>query len=387
MASAIITDVKTGYLGSVESKSYPNTSVTGEAHSAKITDIIHDAKITSTSYPLTKIIDVVYSAKVIDVIPFYVRFTNIGIAGYGPGNPAPIGIAIVGGLFTSAAHAAENTIADTVNSTIANVQMGLLGLLLLGGALNPKGTIMLFARMIMGAVNLTIKLGAKLLSVATEFGFVGRAVVGSKPVGIIGKQLRELGGLVLNWAISLGSMVVSILPAAFSTAFTAIGLSARALQASMGFIAVALVALTSVVLIFGDSLGDFIGDLVFKFTGIGNQARKTKKEVQDLLTVDKVGELDIVLKSKLDNINFNVLSEKELGSLKRELTKSNSIFEKNQSIYAEEGDLTRSQIKETNTALEQSNTLLDRIARKGEKSFAGGILSTVSTNVNIEGLQ
>ncbi len=96
MASAVITDVKTGYLGSVESKSYPNTSVTGEAHSAKITDIVHDAKITSTSYPLTKVIDIAYSAKVIDVIPFYVRFTNIGIAGYGPGNPAPIGIAIVG---------------------------------------------------------------------------------------------------------------------------------------------------------------------------------------------------------------------------------------------------------------------------------------------------
>ena len=96
MASAVITDVKTGYLGSVESASYPNTSVTGEAHSAKITDIVHDAKITSTSYPLTKVIDIVYSAKVIDVIPFYVRFTNIGIAGYGPGNPAPIGIAIVG---------------------------------------------------------------------------------------------------------------------------------------------------------------------------------------------------------------------------------------------------------------------------------------------------
>ena len=96
MASAVITDVKTGYLGSVESASYPNTSVTGEAHSAKITDIIHDAKITSTSYPLTKVIDIVYSAKVIDVIPFYVRFTNIGIAGYSASNPAPIGIAIIG---------------------------------------------------------------------------------------------------------------------------------------------------------------------------------------------------------------------------------------------------------------------------------------------------
>jgi hypothetical protein len=40
--------------------------------------------------------DIVYTAKAIDIIPFYVRFTDIGIAGYGPGNPAPIGIAIIG---------------------------------------------------------------------------------------------------------------------------------------------------------------------------------------------------------------------------------------------------------------------------------------------------
>jgi hypothetical protein len=29
-------------------------------------------------------------------LPFRVKFTNIGIEGYGPNNPAPIGIAIIG---------------------------------------------------------------------------------------------------------------------------------------------------------------------------------------------------------------------------------------------------------------------------------------------------
>jgi hypothetical protein len=29
-------------------------------------------------------------------LPFRVRFTNIGIEGYGPNNPAPIGIAVIG---------------------------------------------------------------------------------------------------------------------------------------------------------------------------------------------------------------------------------------------------------------------------------------------------
>ena len=96
MAKAVITDIKPGYLSSVEQITYANTSVTGEAHSAKITDIIHDAKVTTIGYPITKVMDVVYTAKAIDVIPFYVRFTDIGIEGYGPGNPAPIGIAIIG---------------------------------------------------------------------------------------------------------------------------------------------------------------------------------------------------------------------------------------------------------------------------------------------------
>ncbi len=96
MAKAVITDIKTGYLGSVISTDYANTSVTGEAHSAKITDIVHNAKITNINYPITTIEDIVYTAKPIDVIPFYVRFTNIGIEGYGPSNPAPIGIAIIG---------------------------------------------------------------------------------------------------------------------------------------------------------------------------------------------------------------------------------------------------------------------------------------------------
>lgn len=34
--------------------------------------------------------------KVNEVLPFRVKFMNIGISSYGPNNPAPIGIAIVG---------------------------------------------------------------------------------------------------------------------------------------------------------------------------------------------------------------------------------------------------------------------------------------------------
>ena len=36
------------------------------------------------------------SAKITSVLPFRVKFVNIGVEGYGPNNPAPIGIAIIG---------------------------------------------------------------------------------------------------------------------------------------------------------------------------------------------------------------------------------------------------------------------------------------------------
>lgn len=35
-------------------------------------------------------------SKITEVLPFRVKFINIGIDAYGPNNPAPIGIAVVG---------------------------------------------------------------------------------------------------------------------------------------------------------------------------------------------------------------------------------------------------------------------------------------------------
>lgn len=36
------------------------------------------------------------NAKITHTLPFRVRFTTIGIQAYGPGNAAPIGIAVIG---------------------------------------------------------------------------------------------------------------------------------------------------------------------------------------------------------------------------------------------------------------------------------------------------
>lgn len=36
------------------------------------------------------------NVKINETLPFRIKFTNIGISGYGPGGAAPIGIAIIG---------------------------------------------------------------------------------------------------------------------------------------------------------------------------------------------------------------------------------------------------------------------------------------------------
>lgn len=44
----------------------------------------------------TKISDSNYNVRINDTLPFRVKFINIGINAYGPNNPAPIGIAVIG---------------------------------------------------------------------------------------------------------------------------------------------------------------------------------------------------------------------------------------------------------------------------------------------------
>jgi len=54
------------------------------------------SKINQAEYGIAKIINKQGRAKISQKLPFYVRFENIGIAGYGPSFPAPIGIAVIG---------------------------------------------------------------------------------------------------------------------------------------------------------------------------------------------------------------------------------------------------------------------------------------------------
>lgn len=98
MAKAVISDIKPGFTGSVKTRSFSNASATSIDHSVKVTEIESTSiKVSDTDYGIAKIIGPTRISSVTPVLPFRIKFTTIGInSGYGPNNPAPIGIAIIG---------------------------------------------------------------------------------------------------------------------------------------------------------------------------------------------------------------------------------------------------------------------------------------------------
>jgi hypothetical protein len=47
-------------------------------------------------YPVVRVARQDHSAKIRETLPFRIKFTNIGIEGYGPNNPPGIGLAVIG---------------------------------------------------------------------------------------------------------------------------------------------------------------------------------------------------------------------------------------------------------------------------------------------------
>ena len=52
--------------------------------------------VTASDFPLINVKDVNHRTYISDVPKFRIKFVNIGIEGYSPSNPAPIGIAVIG---------------------------------------------------------------------------------------------------------------------------------------------------------------------------------------------------------------------------------------------------------------------------------------------------
>jgi hypothetical protein len=98
MAKAVIYDIKPGITGSVKSSEFSKTSVASIDNTAKITGLENTySKFLETDYGIAKVVVETRISKITPVLPFRIKFTTIGLnSGYGPNNPAPIGIAIIG---------------------------------------------------------------------------------------------------------------------------------------------------------------------------------------------------------------------------------------------------------------------------------------------------
>ena len=53
-------------------------------------------KAKAYSYAIFHITDKKHKTEIVELLPFRIKFTNVGIQSYGPGHAAPIGIAIIG---------------------------------------------------------------------------------------------------------------------------------------------------------------------------------------------------------------------------------------------------------------------------------------------------
>lgn len=96
MSKAVIINTSKSRTATAKPTDYVISDISGESHTARITYDIHSATPKTVDYSISKIIDIEHGVRLQSIIPFYVKFTNIGIPTYGPNNVPPIGIAVIG---------------------------------------------------------------------------------------------------------------------------------------------------------------------------------------------------------------------------------------------------------------------------------------------------
>ena len=84
-------------LSSIVSKNTFSSKVDGENRKVDIEDTKRFSRIVKEkNYPISRLIDNDRTVIITEQLPFRIKFTTIGIESYGPSNPPPIGIAIIG---------------------------------------------------------------------------------------------------------------------------------------------------------------------------------------------------------------------------------------------------------------------------------------------------
>ena len=97
VAKAVVIDNIYATAKTVDGVAYPVAKPISLDINSSITDLSLETKsISTTDYSIFTIDDNGYRSIINGIYPFRVRFTTVGVSNYGPSNPAPIGIAVIG---------------------------------------------------------------------------------------------------------------------------------------------------------------------------------------------------------------------------------------------------------------------------------------------------
>lgn len=255
-----------------------------------------------------------------------------------------IGLAIFGPL----GHKGVRSAATSAAKTIAGVLFGTSGVLGNSARTAKTNTI---------ASILNIKQIIPYEMFAKGGGLLGRLLLGAG-TGVIGLLGRTIG--------IIGSVVGAIG-----------GLPALAAAAGVGALGLYLFGP-------GDGLFDSFNKLwdmtVDWWTGTNKAARNARAELDSLLKFDKVGDITITLKAQLDKVNLGAMNRQDLDGLRGALTTANKIYERNQSVFENEGKLTRSQIREVKLA---TNNVENTIKKLPGFDEGAGEATAAAVNKNL----
>jgi hypothetical protein len=96
MGIIVIKDSKS-FTSKFETKELIDLNISEKSGNIEINNTTHStSRIATSDYPIIDIDNNGLNIDLIYTLPFRIKLTNIGIEGYGPNNPAPIGIAIIG---------------------------------------------------------------------------------------------------------------------------------------------------------------------------------------------------------------------------------------------------------------------------------------------------
>lgn len=97
MAKAVIFDKINGKVLKLKNSDFFLSRIAYSTYNVVLRTIgIKTSKIKTTQYPIPSFSYPKINTRAESVLPFRIKITNVMVEGYGPDNPAPIGIAIIG---------------------------------------------------------------------------------------------------------------------------------------------------------------------------------------------------------------------------------------------------------------------------------------------------